>query len=40
MVVDYVMTPLLNENPQLSIYPYSLFYVYYDQYAYIRSVAI
>ena len=30
----------LEENPELEVYPYSLFYVFYDQYSYIRSVAI
>ena len=30
----------LKENPELEVYPYSLFYVFYDQYSYIRSVAI
>ena len=40
MAVDYVMGPLIEKDPSLSAYPYSLFYVYYDQYAYIRSVAI
>ena len=40
LAVDYVMGPLIEKDPSLSAYPYSLFYVYYDQYAYIRSVAI
>jgi|LakMenEpi03Aug12_release.lakeMendotaPanAssembly.Ray.scaffolds.fasta_scaffold873659_2 Niemann-Pick C1 protein len=40
MAMDYVMKPLLKSDPNLSAYPYSLFYVYYDQYGYIRSVAI
>ena len=40
MAVDFVMDPLIQKDPTLSAYPYSLFYVYYDQYAYIRSVAI
>jgi len=40
MAVDYVMKPLTDKNSSLSAYPYSLVYVYYDQYAYIRSVAI
>ena len=40
LVVDYVMKPLLETNDDLEVYPYSLFYVYYDQYGYIRSVAI
>lgn len=34
------MSPLKDSNPDIDIYPYSLFYVYYDQYGYIRSVAI
>ena len=40
LAVDYVMGPLIEKDSSLSAYPYSLFYVYYDQYAYIRSVAI
>lgn len=40
MAVDYILGPLLKQNPSLDAYPYSLFYVYYDQYSYIRSVAI
>lgn len=40
MAMDYVLKPLLDADPSLSAYPYSLFYVYYDQYSYIRSVAI
>ena len=40
LAIDYVMGPLIQKDPSLSAYPYSLFYVYYDQYAYIRSVAI
>lgn len=40
MVVEYVLGPLLERQSELSAYPYSLFYVYYDQYGYIRSVAI
>ena len=40
MAVDYVMKPLTDADPSLDVYPYSLFYVYYDQYSYIRSVAI
>lgn len=40
LAVDFVMKPLLDANPNLDAYPYSLFYVYYDQYGYIRSVAI
>jgi hypothetical protein len=40
MAVDYILKPLLDKDPTLSAYPYSLFYVYYDQYGYIRSVAI
>jgi Niemann-Pick C1 protein len=34
------MKDLTNDNSTLEAYPYSLFYVYYDQYSYIRSVAI
>lgn len=34
------MGPLLAQDPSLEAYPYSLFYVYYDQYSYIRAVAI
>ena len=30
----------MKQDPNLSAYPYSLFYIYYDQYRYIRSVAI
>lgn len=40
MAVEYVLGPLLQKDSSLSAYPYSLFYVYYDQYGYIRSVAI
>lgn len=40
MAMDYVLGDFLDENPDLSAYPYSLFYVFYDQYSYIRSVAI
>jgi len=40
MAVDFVMKPLLDSDSTLDAYPYSLFYVYYDQYSYIRSVAI
>lgn len=40
MAVDYILGPLLAKDSSLSAYPYSLFYVYYDQYGYIRSVAI
>jgi len=40
MAVEYVMRPLMDQNPSLNVYPYSLYYVYYDQYGYIRSVAI
>lgn len=40
MAVDYALGDLLKSNSTLSAYPYSLFYVYYDQYSYIRSVAI
>ena len=40
MVVDWSLGEFLKENPDLSVYPYSLFYVFYDQYSYIRSVAI
>lgn len=40
LAMDYVMGDLLESDPTLSAYPYSLFYVYYDQYGYIRSVAI
>jgi Niemann-Pick C1 protein len=40
MAVDYSLGKLLSQNTSLSAYPYSLFYVYYDQYSYIRSVAI
>lgn len=38
--MKFVLKDLLDQNPQLDAYPYSLFYVYYDQYGYIRSVAI
>lgn len=38
--MKFVLKDLLAQNPQLEAYPYSLFYVYYDQYGYIRSVAI
>ena len=40
LVMDYVLGDFLDQNPDLSAYPYSLFYVFYDQYSYIRSVAI
>jgi hypothetical protein len=40
LAMDFVMGDLLESDPTLSAYPYSLFYVYYDQYGYIRSVAI
>lgn len=40
LAMDFVLGDLLEKNPKLSAYPYSLFYVYYDQYSYIRSVAI
>ena len=40
LAVEYVMGPLMEQDPNIDAYPYSLFYVYYDQYAYIRSVAI
>ena len=40
LAVDYVLGPLLKKDSSLSAYPYSLFYIYYDQYSYIRSVAI
>lgn len=40
MAVDYALGSLLQQDPSLSAYPYSLFYIYYDQYSYIRSVAI
>ncbi len=40
LAVDYILGPLLNQDTTLSAYPYSLFYVYYDQYGYIRSIAI
>jgi Niemann-Pick C1 protein len=40
LVMDYVLGDFLEDNPDLSAYPYSLFYVFYDQYSYIRSVAI
>ena len=40
MAVDYILGPLLDQDKTLSAYPYSLFYVYYDQYGYIRSIAI
>lgn len=40
MAVEYSLGDLLKANSTLSAYPYSLFYVYYDQYSYIRSVAI
>lgn len=38
--MKFVLKDLLAQNQQLEAYPYSLFYVYYDQYGYIRSVAI
>jgi Niemann-Pick C1 protein len=38
--MDYVLGDFLAENTTRTAYPYSLFYVYYDQYSYIRSVAI
>lgn len=34
------MKDLVKNDPTLEVYPYSLFYIYYDQYSYIRSVAI
>ena len=40
LAVDYVLGPLLKEDSSLSAYAYSLFYVYYDQYSYIRAVAL
>lgn len=40
LAMDYVLGEFLEANPDRSAYPYSLFYVYYDQYSYIRSVAI
>lgn len=40
MAVEYALGPLLEKDPSLEAFPYSLFYVYYDQYSYIRSVAI
>lgn len=40
MAMHFAMDDLLAKDPSLSAYPYSLFYVYYDQYGYIRSVAI
>ena len=40
MAVDYSLGNLLSKHSSLSAYPYSLFYIYYDQYSYIRSVAI
>jgi hypothetical protein len=40
LAVKYVMDPLKALDPKIDAYAYSLFYVYYDQYAYIRSVAI
>jgi len=40
LAVEYVMGPLMEQDSNIDAYPYSLFYVYYDQYAYIRSVAI
>lgn len=40
MAVEYVMENLTKSSPELEVYPYSLFYVFYDQYSYIRSVAI
>lgn len=40
MAVDYSLGDLLSKHSSLSAYPYSLFYIYYDQYSYIRSVAI
>lgn len=40
MAVEYILGDLLEKDESLSAYPYSLFYIYYDQYSYIRSVAI
>lgn len=40
MAVEYALGDLMEKDPNLSAYPYSLFYIYYDQYSYIRSVAI
>lgn len=40
LAMEYVLKDLLDSDSNLSAYPYSLFYVYYDQYGYIRSVAI
>lgn len=48
LAMDHVMGPLINQQGQgingdgegLEAYPYSLFYVFYDQYSYIRAVAI
>ena len=34
------MKGLTDKTPGVEAFPYSLVYVYYDQYAYIRSVAI
>ena len=36
--MDFVLGKYLDQDK--TAYPYSLFYVYYDQYGYIRSVAI
>jgi len=36
--MDFVVGKYLDDK--MTAYPYSLFYVYYDQYGYIRSVAI
>jgi len=38
--MDYVLGDFLEANQDKTAYPYSLFYVFYDQYSYIRSVAI
>ena len=38
--MDYILGDHLDEDKNITAYPYSLFYVYYDQYSYIRSVAI
>lgn len=40
MAVDFVLKNFTSQHSEMSAYPYSLVYVYYDQYSYIRSVAI
>lgn len=38
--VNKIMKELTDKTPGVSAFPYSLVYVYYDQYAYIRSIAV